>query len=312
MHPIYATTRPKSKDDVPLTHRLPYISAKREELALSTFSAYNRLIAMSRDILSMSSEPADARLQYGADQYQFGDLRFPSSPPPHPVVVGIHGGYYRAMYGLDYYGPLCESLRGVGIATWNIEYRRLGNAGGGWPGTFLDVAHAIDYLRELASQYGLDLARVVTLGHSAGGHLALWVAARRRIQPGNTLYMANPLPIKAAISLAGVLDTRRAWELRLSSNVTEELLGGTPAEEPERYASVSPYELLPLGLPQALIHGTADTAVPMEMAIRYHEAAQAKGEPVTLLAPQDAGHFEIVDPRTPEWAQVMRVVQQLL
>jgi acetyl esterase/lipase len=267
---------------------------------------------MSPDILSMSSAPADLRLHYGPDQYQFGDLRLPSTPPTHPVVIGIHGGYYRAMYGLVYYGPLCESLRTVGIATWNIEYRRLGNAGGGWPGTFLDVAHAIDFLRELAPQYRLDLARVVTLGHSAGGHLALWAAARRRIRPDATLHMADPLPIKAAISLAGVLDTRRAWELRLSSNVTEELLGGTPAAEPERYASASPYELLPLGLPQALIHGTADTAVPMELAIRYHAAAQAQGDPITLLTPQDAGHFEIVDPRTPEWAQVLQVVQQLL
>ena len=267
---------------------------------------------MSRDILSVPSAPADARLPYGLDQYQFGDLRLPSTPPPHPVVVGIHGGYYRAMYGLDYYGPLCESLRGIGIATWNMEYRRLGNDGGGWPGTFLDVAHGTDYLRKIASHYGLDLARVVTLGHSAGGHLALWTAARPHIQPSDTLHMADPLPIKAAISLAGVLDTRRAWELRLSSNVTEELLGGTPATEPERYASASPYELLPLGLPQALIHGTADTAVPLEMALRYYEAAQAKGDPVTLLTPQDAGHFEIVDPRTPAWTQVMQVIRQLL
>jgi acetyl esterase/lipase len=283
-------------------------------------------------ILSLPAPNAGVELHsYGTGKYQFGELRLPSwSEPggatggaesaavgrrPYPVVIGIHGGYYRARYGLDYFGHVCAALTAAGFATWNVEYRRLGNRGGGWPGTFLDVAAATDYLRTLsASGYPVDLGRVIALGHSAGGHLAAWVAGRRRIPEGGPLYSNDPLPITALISLAGVLDLRRAWELGLSRGVVGRLLGGSPEQVPLRYDSTSPVALLPLGLPETttLIHGTGDTSVPYEMSQRYAEAALASGDTPRLVTLEGAGHFEIVDPRTQEWQPVLRSVQKAI
>ena len=126
-------------------------------------------MSASEDILEIPAPRDGERLAYGSDPYHFGDLRLPVSAGPHPVVIGIHGGYYRARYGLAYFGHACAALTALGFATWNIEYRRLGNPGGGWPGTFIDIAAAADHLRALAETYPLDLARVVTLGISPAG-----------------------------------------------------------------------------------------------------------------------------------------------
>ena len=265
---------------------------------------------MGREILSLPAPTADERIAYGAHEFQFGDLRLPRGDGPHPVVIGIHGGYWRALYGLEYYGHICDALKTTGIATWNIEYRRLGN-GGGWPHTFHDVALAADYLRVVAPTHNLDRSRVVALGHSAGGHLACWLAGRARIPLGDPLYSENPVQLKGVVSLAGVLDLRRAWEMRLSNNVTEELISGTPTNMGARYNSASPFDLLPLGVPQVIVHGTHDDAVPYEIAVRYHEAARAKGDDATLITLDGAGHFEMVDPRTREWGVVLEAIKQM-
>ena len=220
----------------------------------------------SRNILELPAPPADKRLPYRSDPLQFGDLRLPPGPGPHPVVIVIHGGFWRAAYDLEHIGHLCAALTRAGVATWSLEYRRLGNPGGGWPGTLLDVGNGADYLRTLAPTYRLDLTKVVAIGHSAGGHLALWLAARRRLPPGSALYTADPPPLRGVVSLAGVADLRRAWELRLSSNVAATFLGGAPDEVPDRYKLASPIELLPLGVPQRLIHGAKDAIVPLEIS----------------------------------------------
>ena len=267
---------------------------------------------MSREILSKPASHAKFRLNYGPEHHQFGDLYLPSKPGPHPVVIGIHGGFWRAAYALDYYGNLCEALAGTGVASWNIEYRRLGNRGGGWPGTFLDVARAADHLLGIATTYQLDLSQLVTLGHSAGGHLAFWLGARPKIRPGDPLFSASPIPLTGLISLAGVVDLRRAYELQLSGGVTKELLGGSPSEVPQRYHSGSPYELLPLGVTQVLIHGTNDMNVPYEIATRYFEAAQSRGDRVSLLSLPGAGHFECVDPNTREWSTVKEAIARAI
>jgi len=263
---------------------------------------------VSRDILELPAPAADARLPYGPERLHFGDLRLPETSGPHPVAVVLHGGFWRNRYGLDYMGHVCAALTAEGVATWNVEYRRIGDEGGGWPGTFLDVGLATDYLRDLAPTHDLDLRRVVTVGHSAGGHLALWLAGRHRIPAGDPLAARAPLPIRGVVSLAGVTDPQRAWELGLSDSVVETFMGGSPERHPERYATASPAELLPLGVAQVLVHGTADENVPFELSRDYQVAAVARGDEATLLALDAAGHFEPVDPRSEAWPLVAEVV----
>lgn len=262
------------------------------------------------EILDRPAPTADQRLAYGPEPLQFGDLRLPSGDGPFPVVVLIHGGFWRHKYDLEYMGHLAAALTGAGLATWTIEYRRLGDEGGGWPGTLQDVALALDFLSRLAQRFPVDPARALTLGHSAGGQLALWAAGRHRIAAGDELYTPDPAPIAAAVSIAGVSDLRLAAEWGLSHHVTEELMGGPPQREPARYDQSSPAALLPLGVPQVLVHGTEDENVPYEMSLHYRDLAQEAGDEVSLITLQGAGHFEPVDPDTPEGAEVVRVTAE--
>ena len=267
---------------------------------------------MGREILDRPAPPADARLHYGPDPLQFGDLRLPQGTGPHPVAIVVHGGFWRAQYSLEYAGHMCIALRRLGIATWNLEYRRLGNPGGGWPNTFLDVAQGADHLRILAKQYPLDLKRVISVGHSAGGHLALWLAARRRIQPGDPLASPDPIAIRGSAPIAGVVDLRRAWELRLSNGVVAELMGGPPDKLADRYRAGSPIELVPLGIRVRLLHGTEDTVVPIEISNSYQKAANRAGDDARLVVLAGADHFAPVDPRSDHWPTVEKEVQALL
>jgi len=288
------------------------------------------------------------RLAYGTGAFQFGDLRLPTGPGPHPTVVLIHGGYWRSRYGLKLMTGLARDLAVRGYAAWNIEYRRVGNPGGGWPGTFLDVALATDYLREITTGYALDLQRVVPIGHSAGGHLALWLAGRPRIPAGDPLAGGSlkealhptggksvpvgarvvesggeglygtlsggqvcPLVPAAAISLAGVVDLEMAWQLHLSMDAVVELLGGTPDQVPERYAATSPAALLPLGVPQVLFHGTADIHVPIEVSQAYAQAAQAANDPVTYIELLGIDHFDVINPRSQVWERIIEALKSL-
>ncbi len=173
---------------------------------------------MGRDILALPPPPADHRIHYGAGEFQFGDLRLPATPGTHPVVIVIHGGFWRASFDLLYTGHVAAELTRAGAATWNIEFRRIENTGGGFPGTLDDVAAASAHLAEVAKAHRLDIARTVAIGHSAGGHLALWLATSKR-----------GIPLKGVVSLAGVADLKRAWELKLSDTVVATFLGGSPA-----------------------------------------------------------------------------------
>jgi acetyl esterase/lipase len=258
------------------------------------------------------------RLAYGPGAFQFGDLRLPAGEGPHPTVVLIHGGYWRSRYGLKLMTGLAKDLAARGYAAWNIEYRRVGNPGGGWPGTFLDVARAADYLREIAPTYALDLQQVVPIGHSAGGHLALWLAGRPRIPAGNPLAGSSikgdnagdgPFVPAGAISLAGVVDLAMAWRLHLSMDAVVELLGGTPDEVPERYAATSPATLLPLGVPQVLFHGTADVNVPIEVSQAYAKAALTANDPVTCIELPGVDHFDVIDPGSEAWERIIKALE---
>lgn len=247
----------------------------------------------SEAILSQKPPDPDLRIPYGQDPNQFVDVRIPAGKGPHPVVFFIHGGYWRAKYDLTYAGHLCGALKKAGIASWNVEYRRVGNPGGGWPGTFEDIRSAYRALREHKndSLSKLDLKKLCVSGHSAGGQLALCLAAFE-----NT--------VTRVLSLAGVLDLHRAWELHLSSDAAAAFLGGSPTEVPDHYREASPAER---SIPQArqkLIHGTADDAVPYEMSQNYSAKKKQAGEHVELITLPNIGHFEIVDPGSAVWKQV--------
>jgi acetyl esterase/lipase len=263
-------------------------------------------------MLETAAPSADARVPYGDATHQFGDLRLPRGEGPHPVVVVVHGGFWRARYDLEHVGHLCADLTSRGYATWSLEYRRVGHPGGGWTGTFEDVALGTDYLRTLATRHPLDLGRVVVLGHSAGGHLALWLAGRGRLQPGQPLHTPRPLEPRGAVSLAGVVDLERAHALRLGDGIVESFLGGTPEQVPERYRLTSPAALLPLGVKQVLVHGAEDTIVPLTLSTGYHARATRLGDCVRLVSLPGAEHFEVIDPRAKEWPRVVEAVASLL
>ena len=255
---------------------------------------------MSEDILELSPPAADARVAYGTDPNQFGDIRLPKSKGPFPVAMNIHGGYWRSKYDLTHAGHVCAALTAKGIATWNIEYRRVGNPGGGWPGTFEDIRNAYRFLPQLAKRYNLDATKALVMGHSAGGQLALCLAAHES-------------SLRSVISLAGVVDLQQAWELHLSHDAVVEFLGGKPNEVPEHYREADPMQLsISAATTQWLIHGAADTDVPANFSRDYAEQKKRKGENVHYLEISAAGHFELIDPRSIAWPKVEATALHLL
>ena len=261
------------------------------------------------DVATQQASPA-IRIRYGPAPSQFGDLRLPGTSGPHPVVVGLHGGWWRAAFGLEPHGPLCAALTADGFATWNVEYRRVGEEGGGWPGTFEDVGRAADFLAELAPAHDLDLSRIVTVGFSAGGHLALWVAGRHRLASGHPLRPRAPVQLRGAVSLAGAVDLAHCAKMGLGEHAAAKLLGGKPGDVPERYAAGSPSSLLPLGVPQSLLHGTADDVVPHEVSRRHHAAAVSAGDDAELQLLPGVDHFQLIDPLAPTWPAVRDCVRR--
>jgi len=220
--------------------------------------------------------PADARITYGPEPLHFGDLRVPAGGESRSLAVVLHGGAWKATYNLIHTGHLCDALRDEGIATWNVEYRRVGDPGGGWPGSLEDVLRAIAHAHDLAE-------RLVLVGHSAGGHLALLAASRVH------------LPV---VAIAAVCDPA-TWD----HEAVPLLLGA------ERPPEASPLRQLPLGVPQILVHGTADDVVPFEQSVRYVEAAGGEADLVRL---DGAGHFEPIDPLSPEWTAVRDAIRRLI
>ncbi len=291
----------------------------RIPLALALLLAPTPLVAQARllrstDVDTLPSKPATERVFYGKDTLQFGDLRLPEGRGPFPVAIVIHGGCWLSRYSLVNSTPLADALRDQGIATWNIEYRRIGNPGGGWPGTFTDVAEAAEYLRVLARRYPLDLARVVAVGHSAGGHLAMWLAGAAKVPRASPVHRADPLPLKGVIALAGIVDLAdfRIYEENSCGHVVDSFIGGAPEAVPDRYQAGSPVNLLPLSAPTVQIVGSLDRVMPERARNAHAAAAKASGSAFELIVLEGLGHHEPMAPRGTAWATVSSAVRRAL
>ena len=234
------------------------------------------------------------RQRYGPHFHHFGDLYVPEGEGPFPVAVVLHGGFWREQHTLDLTDPLARDLAARGWAAWNVEFRRVGElSGGGYPRTLEDVAEAIDALRTLDAP--LDLSRVVGIGHSAGGQLALWAAARPDAG----------VPLAGVVAQAGITDLRAAEHDPDGEDAIALFAGGFAADVPDRYADASPLERLPIGVPQLLVHGTEDVRVPVDMSRRYAEAARAAGDEVELVIRPGEDHFVHLDVAGGAWADVV-------
>lgn len=253
------------------------------------------------------------RLAYGPEALHFGKLHVPDGQGPYPTVILIHGGFWRTPYDYTLMTGLANDLASRGIAAWNIEYRRIGDVGGGWPNTLLDVARAASFLRTLPE---VDIRRIVTIGHSAGGHLALWLAGYPRIATihlrASALFDVPAIPLAGAISLAGVNDLELSWRLNLGHGAASELLKGGFNTVPERYAVASPAALLPLDVPQVMIHGSVDDRVPLQVSQAYTAAAQAAGDQAQLIELPGVDHFALIDPTSAAWATTVDALKKLL
>ncbi len=257
---------------------------------------------------------ADHRIAYGPGAHQFGELWLPEGPGPHPLVIMIHGGCWLAsLPGLELQDLTSGDLRARGFAVWNLEYARIGHDTGGWPGTFLDISAGVDHVRRLADDHAIDLNRMVLTGHSAGGHLAVWAAARGRIAHG-PLAVDAPLPVAGVIALAGIPDLE-AFAAdgpgRCGEPDTVMSLAGADRGS-DRFADTSPARLLPLGVAQVVISGELDAIIPPALGTRYARTAQAAGDPVREIVVPEAGHFELIDPAAPAWAVIVGEIERLL
>jgi acetyl esterase/lipase len=223
-------------------------------------------------------------VRYGPLDDQVGDLWLPEGARP-PVVCLLHGGFWRMPYGREQMNEIAQDMASIGCAVWNIEYRRLGGAAAGWRETCQDAADAIGFLARL--QADLDLDRVAVIGHSAGGHLALWAAAQRKA-------------MSAVIAEAPLTDLKLAYDL------------GVDPDTVAKFLDASPRDMLPIGVPQFILHGAADTDVPVEMSRAYVKAAKDAGDPVELIEVPGVGHMEFLDPASRAHQAARQVIRRVL
>lgn len=239
------------------------------------------------------------RIGYGSHPAQFGELHRPGGVS-RGVVVVIHGGFWKAAYDLSLGDPLARSLADAGWTAFNLEYRRVGD-GGGWPTTFDDIAAGIDAL----AQTDVDTTRVVTLGHSAGGHLAVWAAGRHLLT--GTSWADPRVAVTAAISQAGVLDLEGAHAARLGAGAAEALVGGLPDA---RWKLADPLAQVPLDVPVRCVHATDDNLVPISQSTTYVDKATTVGADAALLE-VEGDHFTVIDPRSVAWQRTLDLLTEL-
>jgi acetyl esterase/lipase len=260
------------------------------------------------------------KYQYGGDPSQWGELFLPDVPDGgahQGIVVVIHGGYWRPQYGAELGEPIATDLAAHGMAAWNLEYRRAGN-GGGWPHTFLDVLAGLDKLRDVAAGHGLSLDRVVALGHSAGGHLAVWAAGRDKLAESGLPEVHRQMPspqgavhLTGVVSQSGLLNLAEAERLNLSNGAVSNLLGGPSSDYPLRYRYADPMTTLPLAVPVIAVHGAADDTVPLSQSESYVEAGTSAHMPVRLVT-VPGFHYDLIDPKTAAYRTCRELVRSLL
>lgn len=248
----------------------------------------------------MSQADERRRWVYGPEASQTVEWVGVSRSTQPLLVVAIHGGFWRAAYGLDHLRPFCAALAAHGFAVASLEYRKLGEPGGGWPGTLEDVRAGCASLTEAGTAYGLRVREAVLVGHSAGGQLALWATSAAH-GPGTPRWAG-------VVGLAPVSDLREAWRLGLSRGVVRDFLGGAPEEVPERYREASPVERLPLRVPTVLVHGTEDADVPYALSPAYLQRAQAAGDTARLVTLVGGSHFDVIEADSVHWPEVVQAV----
>jgi acetyl esterase/lipase len=268
-----------------------------------------------QDYLALSGPAPDRHFAYGGAPSQFVELFLPAGPGPFPVVVLIHGGCWTVEFGgITQMHNMAGDLIKQGIAVWNVEYRRVDEAGGGYPGTYHDVAVAMDLLRGAAAEHRLDLGRVVLVGHSAGGHLAQWAASRARLPAASPLHVADPLPVRQVISLGGLADLRHEEKLIKTSCDRDmvQLTGLPSAARPDVFADTSPGEMLPAGVRTVLIHGEFDTVSPLRAGQDYARRAQAAGDAAEVIVLPGGSHYDEVAATSPSWRIVSAEIRKAL
>ena len=259
----------------------------------------------------LDAPPPTRRIAYGDGPLQFGNLRLPAGTGPFPVVLFIHGGCWLSAFPIGHVAPLEQALADAGYAVWSVEYRRVGDEGGEWPNPFLDVANGADHLRALAEQYPLDLSRVIAAGHSAGGYFALWLAVRDRLPADSPLWRPDPLPVSAVFALAPAPDLEGLERQGVCGNVIDGLMGGPPADFPERYDAASMMRLPPPTVPQTLLVGALDRSWG-PVGRTYFEHARAAGDTLARLVElPESGHFEMIVPGTSTWPRVLAELKAL-
>ena len=264
------------------------------------------------DLTNRARPSADATISYGDDPFQKVDLWLPAGKGPHPVVLMVHGGCWTTeIADRTLMSWIADDLRKSGVAVWNIDYRGVDRPGGGYPGTFADTARAADLLAENAAKYHLDTSHVVAVGHSAGGHLALWLAARAKLPTDSPLRTAHPLKIAHVVSLGGLPDleaTAASPDNGCGTEIVARLVGPRNGDRVDPYADTSVPRLLPIGVAQDLVNGQEDRIIPLRLATGYVAKAKAAGDPVTLHTVPNTGHVELIAPETAAWAEAKRLI----
>lgn len=285
-------------------------------VAIERSATIAALLAIAAPVAGQRMRPADvnklpqsvptATGAYGTNPNQTGDLRLPAGKGPFPVVIVIHGGCWTKGFATRLNtGALATALTAKGFATWNIDYRQIGDAGGGWPGSFQDWAAGSDHLRELAKRYPLDLERVAVTGHSAGAHAALWVAARPKVPKTSEIASPDPIRIRAVVAIDGPPDPeseREAFEKGCGVPAITGLFGGQAKYHMGRYAAGTPQGMLPLGFKSGVI--SSSLFLSPAAAARWVAAARSGGDKASALILADTGHFEVIAPGSPVWSQV--------